>query len=203
MEIKEANMISFYENYNLKIPIKQPTCYKNFQKPTCIELILINVPRMFQSTSVLETGISDFHLMTVTVMRKTFKKMRPTVINYRSYRNFPNETFRVSLINNFSKEVFVNNDDGLEKFCKTTMDTLNSFSPIKTKYARGNQIPFMTKNLFKEIMTRWRLRNIYSKHKTEENYYGNLTEKDMTDKKKVWKTIKTFLTKFISMKMEK
>ena len=158
---------------------------------------------MFQSTSVLETGISDFHLMTVTVMRKTFKKMRPTVINYRSYRNFPNETFRVSLINNFSKEVFVNNDDGLEKFCKTTMDTLNSFSPIKTKYARGNQIPFMTKNLFKEIMTRWRLRNIYSKHKTEENYYGNLTEKDMTDKKKVWKTIKPFLTKFISMKMEK
>ena len=55
VEIKEANMISFCENYNLKIQIKQPTCYKNSQKPTCIDLILINVPRMFQSTSALET----------------------------------------------------------------------------------------------------------------------------------------------------
>ena len=73
MEIEEANMKSFCENCNLKSLIKQPTCYKNPNKPTCIDLILTNVPRMFQSTCVLETGLSDFHLMTVTVMRKTFK----------------------------------------------------------------------------------------------------------------------------------
>ena len=102
----------FCGNYNLKSLIKQPTCYKIPDKPTCIDLILTNVPRMFQNTCVLETGLSDFHLMTVTVMRKTFKKMRPRVINYRSYRDFSNETFRVSLINNLSNEVFVNNDDG-------------------------------------------------------------------------------------------
>ena len=89
-------------------------------------------------------------------MRKTFKKIHPRVINYRFYRDFSNETFRVFLINNLSNEVFVNNDDGLEKFCKTTMDTLNSFAPIKKKYARGNQMPFMTKNLSKEIIIRFR-----------------------------------------------
>ena len=207
-------MKSFCENYNLKSLIKQPTCYKNPNKPTCIDLILTNVPRMFQSTCVLETGLSDFHLMTVTVMRKTFKKMRPRVINYRSYRDFSNERFRVSLMNNLSNEVFVNNDDGLQKFCKTTMDTLNSFAPIKKKYARGNQMPFMTKNLSKEIMTRSRLRNKYLKHKTEENrllytqqrnkcvsllrktkinYYGNLDEKEITDHKKFWRTVKPLL----------
>ena len=49
------------------------------------------------------------------------------------------------------------------------MDTLNLFAPIKTKYARGNQMPFMTKNLSKEMMTRSRLRNKYLKDKTEEN----------------------------------
>ena len=81
MEIEEANMKSFCENYNLKSLIKEPTSYKNPNKPTCIDLILTNVPRMFQSTCVLETGLSDFHLMTVTVMKKTFKKMRPRVIN--------------------------------------------------------------------------------------------------------------------------
>ena len=49
--------------------------------------------------------------MTVTVMRKTFKKMHPRVINYRSYRDFYNEIFRVYLINNLANEVFVNSDD--------------------------------------------------------------------------------------------
>ena len=72
-------------------------------------------------------------------------------------------------MNNLSNEVFVNNDYGLEKFCKTTMDTLKSLAPIKKKYAGGNQMCFMTKNLSKEIMTRSRLRNKYLKHKTEEN----------------------------------
>ena len=107
--------------------------------------------------------------MTVTVMRKTFKKMRPRVINYRSYRDFSNETFRVSPINNLLNEVFVNNKDGLQKFCKTTMDALNSFAPIKKKYVPGNQMSFMTKILCKKIMTRSRLRNKYLTHKTEEN----------------------------------
>ena len=39
VEIEEANMKSFCENYNLKSLIKQPTCYKNPNKPTCIDLI--------------------------------------------------------------------------------------------------------------------------------------------------------------------
>ena len=79
------------------------------------------------------------------------------------------ELFRVSLINNLSNETFLNIDDGLEKFCKTTMDTLNSFAPIKKKYARVNQMSLITTNLSKQIMTRSRLRNKCLKHKTEEN----------------------------------
>ena len=38
VDIEEANMKSFCENYNLKRLIKQPTCYKNRNKPTCIDL---------------------------------------------------------------------------------------------------------------------------------------------------------------------
>ena len=78
----------FCENYNLKSLIKQPTCYKNPDKLPCIDLILTNVPRMFQSICVTETGLSDIHLITVAVMRKTLKKIRPRVINDRSYRDF-------------------------------------------------------------------------------------------------------------------
>ena len=215
MEIDDPKMQTFCEVYNFKSLIKQPTCYKNPIKPSCIDLMLTNFPRMCQSTCVIETGLSDFHLMTVTVLRKTLKKVRPRIINYRSFKHFSNEAFRVSFKNNLSNEVYVNNDNGLERFCKTAIDTLNKIAPIKKKYARGNQMPFMTKELSKEIMLKSRLRNKFLIDKTDENrflytqqrnkcvallrktkktYYENLDEKNVTDNKKFWKTAKPYLS---------
>ena len=92
-DIKEKHMRCFCDNYHLKSLIKQPTCYKNPDNPTCIDLLLTNAPRSFQ------IGLSDFHLMTLTVMRKSFKKLQPRIINYRSYKNLSKEKFKSSLLN--------------------------------------------------------------------------------------------------------
>ena len=118
VEINDPKMQTFCEMYNFKSLTKQPTYYKNPDKPSCIDFMLTNVPRMFQSTCVI--GLSDFHLMTVTVMRKKIKKVRPRIINYRSFKHFSNEAFRISLEKKLSREVYVNNNDGLERFCKIT-----------------------------------------------------------------------------------
>ena len=67
----------------------------NPTNPTCIDLILTNAP--FHSTYVVETGLPEFHLMTMTVMRKSFKKYQPSIISYRSYKNFSNAAFRETL----------------------------------------------------------------------------------------------------------
>ena len=72
----------FCDSYSLKRLIKQPTCYKNSLHPKCIDLVLTNVPRSFQTISVIETGLSDFQLIKLPVMRKSFKKLKPRVINY-------------------------------------------------------------------------------------------------------------------------
>ena len=101
-----------------------------------------NVPRSFQSIYVVETELSDFYLMTLTVMKKGFKKYQLRTTNYRSYKNFSNEKYRETLINNLSKENFINNDDGFQRFCHISLDALNKHSPRKKKYARGNQMPF-------------------------------------------------------------
>ena len=69
--IEDQHTKAFCDNCNLTNLIKQPTCYKNPNNPTCIDLILSNTPRCFQSTCVIETGLSDFHLMTLTVMKKS------------------------------------------------------------------------------------------------------------------------------------
>ena len=41
----------------------------------------------------LETCLLDFHKMTLTVMKVFYKKQKPTIITYHSYKNFSNEVF--------------------------------------------------------------------------------------------------------------
>ena len=125
IEVKEQQIKAFCDNCGLKSLIRQPTCYKSPSNLTGIDLILTNAPQKFQSTFVLETGLSDFHLMTVTVMRKIFKKLKPRTINYRSYKHFSNKAYRGSLVHELSKEVFVNNDDSLQRFCDININILN------------------------------------------------------------------------------
>ena len=48
----------------------------------------------------------------------------------------------------------------LEKFCNITFETLTN-APRKTKHTRGNQMPFMMKDLSKNILKRLRIRNKY------------------------------------------
>ena len=66
----------FCHTYDLSSLIKVPTCYKNLEKPSCIDMILTNPLKSFQNSSVAETGVSDFYKMTVTVMKTTFEKLK-------------------------------------------------------------------------------------------------------------------------------
>ena len=72
VEIDDQNMKTFGDSYSLTSLIKQPTCHKNPSHPKWSDLILTNVFRSYQTTCVMETGLSDIHLMTLTVMRKSF-----------------------------------------------------------------------------------------------------------------------------------
>ena len=55
--IEEQHMKAFCDIYNLTSLFKQPTYYKNPNNPTCIDLILSNTSRSFQSTCVIEAGL--------------------------------------------------------------------------------------------------------------------------------------------------
>ena len=70
--------------------MKQPTCFKNPENPSCIDLFLTNRPRSFCSSYIIETGLSDFHMMIVPVMKMHYRKLPPKIINYRDYKKFSN-----------------------------------------------------------------------------------------------------------------
>ena len=64
----------FCQLYNLLNLIKVPTCFKNPQNPSCIDLILTNRHNCFQNSIAIETGLSDFHKMTITVLKLPIKR---------------------------------------------------------------------------------------------------------------------------------
>ena len=89
-------------------------------------------------------------------------------------------------------------------------------APLKKKMLKGNQAPFLTKELRKEIYTRSKLKNKYRSNLIEENkaiykkqrnkyvsslrrkaikvYFNNVTKTGVQTNKDFWELVKPFLT---------
>ena len=76
VSVSEKCLDEFCNLNGLTNLIKKPTCFKNPDKPTCIDLILTNQPICFQYSKVFETGLSDFHLQTATEFKMSFQKLQ-------------------------------------------------------------------------------------------------------------------------------
>ena len=71
-EISDEHMRDFCETYNLTNLIKDPTCFKSVENPSCIDVMLTNKSACFEDSMTIEIGLSDCLKMTVTVMKKYF-----------------------------------------------------------------------------------------------------------------------------------
>ena len=127
-EPHDTYMEDFCLNYNLSNLIKGSTCFKNTENPSCIDLILTNSPKSFQHSMAIETGLSDFHKMTVTVMRSNYQKQKPKIICYRNYKNFSNELFRKDITRKIEDEH--TNDMRLDKLQQTFLDILDKHAQL-------------------------------------------------------------------------
>ena len=92
----------FFTSYNLKNFIKQPTSFKYLQNPTSINHILKNHPKSFHQSGVFETGLSDFHKLTLTVLEVFHAKHKPKTIQYRDFNNFDNVSLKADLLQELS-----------------------------------------------------------------------------------------------------
>ena len=139
-------------SYNLKNLIKQPTCFKNLENPTCINHILTNHPKSFHTSSAFKTGLSDFYKLILAVLKVLHAKHKPKIIQYRDFNHFDNASFRTDLFQELSIQTV--HPGELEKFKYVSSKVLNTLASIKEKHVRCNQSPFMNKQLRKAIITR-------------------------------------------------
>ena len=92
---KDNRIKDFCDSYGIHGLTKQAKYCKSPVGLMCIDLVLPNVLRSFQSTCVsYRDRASDFHLMTLSFMWKTFKKMWPKTIKCKSWKYFSNKAFR-------------------------------------------------------------------------------------------------------------
>ena len=142
-------------------------------------------------------------------MKTCFRKQPPKIISYIDYKHFSQPYFQyeleIALIqHNF---LFIPND----KFVEITVELFNKHVPLKHKYIRANQSPFMTKVLQKAIMHRPKLRNRANRTKSEadlleykkqrnlctfllrkakKDYFSKLNPSKIADNKNFWKIVK-------------
>ena len=92
-ETTESAVRGFCQIYGYRNLIKYNGCFKNPEKPFCIDLIITNRPKCFLISVTLDPGFSDFHKMTLAVMKIFYKKQKSTIIAYCSHKHFSNEAF--------------------------------------------------------------------------------------------------------------
>ena len=107
-EFSENCLNGFCNVNSLKTLNRDPTSFKNPSNPSCIDLFLTNRQQAFQQTHAIETGISDFHKMVVTVMKTHYKKQKAKTIQYRKYKHFHEQSFNFELNNELMK-IDINN----------------------------------------------------------------------------------------------
>ena len=166
----------------------------------------------------IETGLSDFHKVSLSVMKVFYKKQMPNIIRCRNYKKINNEVFISDLEEQFSENnEFLN----FESFKRIVDKTLDKYAPIKKRYVRANQAPFMNKRINKEIMKRSRLRKKFLNTKSDidrraynkqrnicvtlirqqkKNFFSKLNTRDVTDNKTFWRKVKPLFTDKVQTK---
>ena len=209
MKIENEHLSSLIENFDLHSLISKPTCYKNKDNPSCIDLILTSHKNSFFHSDTVETGISDFHKLVVTIMRSHKTKTLPKTKIYRNYKNFDNTLFENELL------AMTANVCDLDQYMFEFQNILDKHAPKKRKILRGNNKPFMNKRFRKMIMNRSKLKNKFNETKNEndwkeykkqrnlctnelkkvkKNYFQSLNVNDVTDNKTFWNTVKLLIS---------
>ena len=122
-ELKDSCLNAFSNVDNLKSLNKEPTIFKNPNNPSCIYLLLANRSEYFQNTSTIETRISDFHKLVVTVLKMFYKRQKPKILLYRNYKTFNEQLFRIELDKELAK-IDLNNAE-LAEFHDEFLSVLN------------------------------------------------------------------------------
>ena len=154
-------------------------------------------------------------MMISTSFKTKLVRLKPKIIAYRKTKNFNVDEF----LNEIQNANFVcntsNADANYDNLINSFSKIVDKHAPIKHRTLRGNQAPFMTRELRKAIYNRSRLKNRQLKNPSTENrlnykkqrnkcvslrkkamktYFYTITNSGIISNKIFWNTVKPFIT---------
>ena len=108
---------------------------------------MTNRKHLFQLSNTFKTGLSDHHKLIYTIPKSGGFKGAPIQKICRSYKTFDVDQFQEILkikLENIKNKRY-------SDFEAVFLKELNKHAPLKKKFLRHNNNPFMTKNLRKQI----------------------------------------------------
>ena len=118
----------------------------------------------------------DFHLLTVTEFKMSFQQLQSKILNYRDYTSFDNQKFWSDIW-----KMNLNAAD-VGGFMKAVFRIFIKHAPIKRKYFRVIEAPFMTKDLHKAVMKRSKLRSKFLKSRKLSNRKNYTSQRNICKK---------------------
>ena len=88
----DKRLKEFCSSFSLGQIIKTPTCYMG-TNPSSIDQIITNMTSLFKKSYTVETGISDYHKLIMSICRMTFAKGKSKKLFYRCCKNFGSKHF--------------------------------------------------------------------------------------------------------------
>ena len=152
-------MDSFLYQHDMTSLVKEKACFKSITNPTCIDLFLTNSNLSFQQTETVSTGLPDFHMLVVTILKTCFSEKPKKKNKYCNYKNFNSVLFNEDLKYMFSQDLV----NCFEKFDNISLEVLDKHVLRKNKILRANHSSYVSKTLREAIMKISFLEKLYFK----------------------------------------
>ena len=184
--------------------------------PSLVDVILTNRPTNFIKSNQCDTGLSDWHNMTYTVLKGNCVSYQSSKMTYRSFKELDRDAYMHDLqrIPFHVPHVFEDINDVYWAHDKMFREVVDEHIPIKQKNKRKHSAPFMNSDLRKAINHKKAFRRKFLKHKTNENWHKFTKQRNFVTKlkrqsiklyfaercgggtgsKDFWPTIRPFLT---------
>ena len=120
------------ETFDLQNLISDPTCFKK-QKGSLIDLCLISNPLRFKKALNLDCWLSDWHNFICITTKLSVPCQKPSVIMYRSFKNFVDDYFICDLYHLLESLNFDNKDainTCFKHFVDCLDDIVNYHAPL-------------------------------------------------------------------------
>ena len=174
-------LLNVFDVQGVKNIVKQPTCFKNVNNPSIIDLVISNVSTRLKDVTCIETGLSDFHSMVCFATKMAVKQRKTKTVTYRCYKKFNDDKYMqdLSFVPFHIADIFDDINDEYWVYETLLKDVINEHAPLKTRRIKHNMIPYMNSALRKATNVRKMLWRKFKKNKSNYNWEIYIENKEI------------------------